>query len=94
VLEGKNCFLRNISTGQSKSYGFFASRFVEATDSQAAVDTAIQIIKDELYSQELLKNTPIDPPTILVEKVCNVASFDPSVPTKGFTFYIDDTSLN
>lgn len=88
VLEGRNCLMRNIGNNATDKYGFFASRYVEAECVDAAQRIAVQEIKDELIG--IVKNELSNPPLILIEETRSVTDFDPSVATKGFTFYVDE----
>jgi hypothetical protein len=90
VIEGGNCMLRNTQENQVKKFGFFASRYVEAKDDKVAQELAMQIVKEELYSQNLIENSRFDPPTFVIDETRSVMAFTPSISTSGFTFYAEE----
>jgi hypothetical protein len=55
-INGQN-FLIHME-GQIAKYGFFTTRFVEATDSTAAENTAVQMIRETQRLRELVRNAP------------------------------------
>lgn len=63
---------------------------MEANDPNLAEQMAIEAVEAELRLEDIIENKSSDPPRILVEEIRCVESFDPSIATKGFTFYMDD----
>ncbi len=87
MLEGRNIYLNR---GRIERMGFFTTRWVEAISKDEAEKMAVELVNQELEALGILRNSPEDPPTFVVEKVREVDSFgDFIVPGKGFTFFQD-----
>ena len=80
-IRGRN-FL--IKTGNTvKKNGFLATRFVEADDRAAAVETAMDSLRAELKNATL--NDKADPPAVEIEEVSELYYFKENSPDgKGF----------
>jgi hypothetical protein len=61
--------------GRLAKHGFFTTRFVEAADSAAAENAAVQMIRDTQRLRDLVRNAPDDPPIMDVTSVIELASF-------------------
>ncbi len=62
--------------GHPAKHGFFTIRFVEAADSAAAENSAVQLIRETQRLRDLVRNAPDDPPVMDVISVVEVKSFD------------------
>jgi hypothetical protein len=62
--------------GRTAKHGFFTARFVQAADSAAAENTAVQITRETQRVRDLVQNAPGDPPVMDVTSVVELASFD------------------
>lgn len=87
LVEGRNCLIV-LDADVKKRCGFYSTRFVEAGDTHAAEQVAIELIREELKG--ILCNDPSSPPLVRVDEINEVASFgDNLTPGKGFTWYIE-----
>lgn len=87
VVEGVNIYLNR---GRIERMGFFTTRWVEALKNDEAEKSAIELVKQELETMDVLCNSPQDPPTFSIDKVREIDSFDGfMVPGKGFSFFPD-----
>jgi hypothetical protein len=85
-INGQN-FLIHME-GQIAKYGFFTTRFVEATDSTAAENTAVQMIRETQRLRELVRNAPDDPPVMDVIGITEMESVDGTGSREpGFAWY-------
>ena len=89
-LHGKN-FLFNLD-GELKKYGFYATKFVEAENSQEAEKIAIILIRQNPNLRNTILNENADRPKINLEEVkeINFLKFFAKKSTTGFTFYLED----
>ncbi len=86
-IEGKNFLIER--NGETKKRGFYAARFIEASDMSAATGMAMNSFREELKG--LVLNDPDDPPAMKVIDVRDVYFFeetmvfgDIELPPKGF----------
>ena len=89
-LHGEN-FLFNLD-GELKKYGFYATKFVEAENSQEAEKIAIILIRQNPNLRNTILNENADRPKINLEEVkeINFLKFFAKKSTTGFTFYLED----
>jgi len=64
LINGAN-FLIDMDDRIAK-FGFFTTRFVEATDADAAENTAVRMIREAQRLRDLVRNAPDDPPVMYV----------------------------
>lgn len=62
--------------GRMAKCGFFTTRFLESTDSAAAENSAVQMIRETRRLRDLVRNIPDDPPFMDVTSVIELESFD------------------
>ena len=62
--------------GRIAKYGFFTTRFVEATNADAAENAAVQMIRETQRLRDLVRNAPGDPPVMDVTGITAMESFD------------------
>ncbi len=89
-LHGKN-FLFNLD-GELKKYGFYATKFVEAENPQAAEKIAVILIHQSPNLRETVLNESTDRPKINlkeIEEVSFLKFFANKTKTK-FSFYPED----
>jgi hypothetical protein len=89
-LHGEN-FLLNLD-GELKKYGFYATKFVEAENSQAAEKIAVILIHQSPNLREIVRNESKDRPKINlkeIEEVSFLKFFTNKTKTK-FSFYPED----
>ena len=85
-VEGTNFAIREEEKQAITKFGFFATRFVEAKDSEDAEIQTVNLIRDELKSVVL--NDRSDPPMIYVEEIQEIKDFgDLLIPGSGCTWY-------
>lgn len=70
-----------------KETGFYATRFVEAPDEDAAVASTLTIITEELSDMKMYADSSSIEAVKVVE---DAAGYDQYAPGGGFTFYSDD----
>jgi hypothetical protein len=88
-INGNNCVLN--MDGNIGIYGFYANRFVEAPDEKQAEYEALEQIKTDDNIQSTLLNKQDYPPTLFVEEIEELDSFDDSEAlNKGVTWYPED----
>lgn len=86
LINGANFLIE--MDGRIAKYGFFTTRFVEATDADAAENTAVQMIRETQRLRDLVRNAPDDPPVMDVIGISEQESFNGiknQVP--GFAWY-------
>jgi len=76
VINGEN-FLVEMD-GVIEKHGFFTVRSVSADDPAAAESMAVQVLRDDQKLRGLIKNTPDDPPTMSVNEIIEIETFDPN----------------
>ena len=87
LVEGAN-FLVQMET-ETKKYGFFTTRFVEAWDEDEAESKVVEMLRVEL--KMLVQNEKADSPLMFVEEVEEINSFDGiNLPSDGFAWYPDE----
>ncbi len=74
LINGANFLIE--MDGRIAKYGFFTTRFVEATDADAAENTAVQMIRETQRLRDLVRNAPDDPPVMDVTDITEMESFD------------------
>jgi hypothetical protein len=62
--------------GNLAKYGFLTFRLIEAGDSRAAENAAIQMIREDQELQSILRNATGDPPFMDVKESAEVESLD------------------
>jgi hypothetical protein len=62
--------------GRMAKHGFFTTRFIEAADSGAAENAAVQMIRETQRLRDLVRNAPDDPPVMDVTEIDQMESFD------------------
>src|SRR3989344_575971 len=87
-LNGKNFWLR--MNGSPGRFGFYTTRYVEATDAREAELVAVQLIRDDPELRGVI-NERADPPMIHAEEIIPVPVPDAKVPNAGYTFYPEET---
>lgn len=86
LIEGRNCLI--VLDAEVKRCGFYCTRFIEAEDTHAAGQVAIELIREELKG--IICNDLSSPPLMRVDEIQEVASFgDNLTPGKGFTWYLE-----
>ena len=86
-LEGRNV-LADLG-GERRRYGFYTTRFVEALREAEASHLAQRSVVEEFAA--IIQNEPADPPTITVEEVTELASFDGlPVPGTGASWFPEE----
>jgi hypothetical protein len=68
--------------------GFFTTRIVDAQTDEAATTVAMDLIRKELAAQGI-ENDANRPIALSLDEVFEVDDLDPSISSKGFTFYDD-----
>jgi hypothetical protein len=87
LLEGGNLW---IGINNPEKLGYFTTRYVEGRDENEAMERARLLVNSEISATLVLLNDPSDPPTLAVNEVIQILSFDGKpVPGKGFTFFPD-----
>ena len=85
LIEGNNVLMNQQGI---QRFGFFATRYVKAKDSETASQQAIASAKKELFSTESLLNETGDPPVFEVSEVSPIETFKGlNSSGEGFTFY-------
>jgi hypothetical protein len=89
-LHGEN-FLLNLD-GELKKYGFYATKFVKADNSQEAGKIAVILIRQNPNLRDTVLNEKTDRPTINMEEIkeVNFLKFFAEKSKTGFTFYPED----
>jgi hypothetical protein len=89
-IHGTN-FLVKFS-GQPKKVGFYTTRFVRAANAEAAVDIAVQMLRDQESLRESVLNKPSDRPQLHVEKMfeADLAGDEPEPRQVGLVWYAED----
>lgn len=88
LVDVKNFYMANDGNIGNDRLGFFATRCIEAQNSQEAEKTAVSFVKQE-YSK-LCANAVDNPPVIYVQEVKEVKDFGKClVPGRGGSFYPD-----
>ena len=85
-VRGEN-FLINID-GKEQKHGFYTTIFVEAKDEEDAEQRSIRLLRDDPKLQESTLNNKSDSPTMYVEEIEELESFDGlNLPRIGFSFF-------
>ena len=85
-VRGEN-FLIDID-GNEKKLGFYTTIFVEAKDEEDAEQRSIRLLRDDPKLQESTLNNKSDSPTMYVEEIEELESFDGlNLPRIGFSFF-------
>ena len=84
-IRGEN-FLMEVN-GKLSRYGFYTTRFVEASDSSGAEIAAVTAIKKDPKLWDTVRNPKNDSPMIYVEEIIPIDSSDSKAVAAGFTFY-------
>jgi hypothetical protein len=87
MVEGNGCLVE--IDGVLQRLGFYATRFIESEDDEAARTVAMDSVWAEL--QPWLQNPPDFPPTLTIESVDETARV---VSSPGFTWYPDEENSN
>ena len=86
LVEGRNC-LQAIE-GKEKRLGFFATRIVEAGDTTASKEKALNVVETELTGK--LLNHADDPPEFSVSEVTEHSkTLEDIEAAGGFTWYLE-----
>ena len=92
MMEGRNVCLKIAGTDLGGRLGFFTTRWVEADGPEAASNTALNMVRQEL-ARRRLENEPSDPPLLTVTEVNELKSFDEVIPPgEGFTFFPEENN--
>jgi hypothetical protein len=92
-LRGVNFFLK--MDGEAKRCGFYTTRYVEAGDRDQAEQRAVDAFRDEGRLRGLVLNDPSDPPTLFVEEIVEIESFDGIESlTPSLVFFPDEPSAH
>ena len=86
IIEGRNVYIRLEEA--TNRVGFFATRFIESENREAAEETALALIKSELL--DVILNERSNPPVMLIEDVMEVNSFDEDNSGSGFTWFPEE----
>ena len=91
-LEGTNVCLMIEGDPPNRRYGFYTTRWLEASDENAASETALRMVKLELDERKASGQEARDLPRIWVSEIFEVDTFKEIVaPGQGFTFFpVDD----
>jgi hypothetical protein len=85
-VRGEN-FLINID-GKEQKLGFYTTVFVEAKDEEDAEQRSIQLLRDDKKLRESTLNKKSDSPTMCVEEIEELESFDGfKLSRVGFSFF-------
>jgi hypothetical protein len=84
TVNGEN-FLLDVE-GTLAKHGFFTHRCVTAANPDEAERTAIEVVRQDERLRPLVKNSADDPPTMKLEAIAELGTFDPDCP-KGFVWY-------
>ena len=87
-LEGRNVLVEDLQSREKKRMGFFASRLVDATSEQDALEKSKSLVKQELADQAVLQD-PVRPLQLIVEEIVRADESTARAPSRGFTFYPD-----
>ena len=84
-LEGANLLMEIQGV---RRFGFFATRYVEGNDVDAAANCALALIRAELAATGAILNNEDDPPTAKITGMEKIGFFErPDALAKGFTFF-------
>ena len=86
-MNGRNFWLE--FEGEPRKVGFYTTRFVEAQDSQAAENFAIQMLRSDSTLQRVL-NDHSDPPIIYAEEVEESVQKHQEYGNTGYSFYPEE----
>ncbi len=74
--------------GNPKKFGFYTTRYVEAENSEAAEQKAVDIIRNDKEFMGVIINEAGDQPMVYLDQLYEVESFEnESVPGQGYTFF-------
>jgi hypothetical protein len=78
--------------GEPKKMGFYATCFVDASDTKAAEDLAVQMLRDRKSLRDVVLNDRADPPRMYVENIAEGdLAFDEIQRTQpGLVWYAED----
>ena len=86
LIRGEN-FLINFD-GKKQRLGFYTTVFVEAENEDDAEQRSIGLLRTDSKLRESTLNRKADPPTMYVEEIEEVESFDGLTPPRtGFSFF-------
>jgi len=89
LLNGRN-FWMNLENTFGR-FGFYTWRYVEAQTSEEAERLAVDLVRGEETLRSAVLNASSDPPTIYVEEIDELESFDGITPPgAGRTWYRED----
>lgn len=89
ILEGRNFLLD--ANGEIQKYGFYATRYVEASTPDEAERNAVQTIRGDSLLTDSVMNENADPPMIYLDSLDVLSSFDGvNAPGNGYSFYMDE----
>ncbi len=86
MIKGRNCWIS--ANDKVKRLGFFTFRVVSAESFANAGIAALQLVRDEEWFRNNLKNAVFDPPVIEIDKTTEVQPGDG--PGPGFIWFPDD----
>ena len=89
TLQGRN-FLLDLE-GQTRRYGFYTTRFVEAEDEAAAELAAVALVRDEPDLRDAVLNSRDDPPMLYMSGIQEIAPMPEQA--KGHTFYPEEEDV-
>ena len=87
VIQGRGL---KIPSGDHFVVGFFATRLVESDSIENTKYTAIENIRNELQTDEILRTNTSNEFEFLIDNIEKIGFFDmifKTFPRKGFTFY-------
>ena len=87
MLKGEN-FVMKLS-GKQTVHGFYTTRYVEATSEDDAEMKAVELIREDNYLRERVRNPKSDLPMIYLKEIEMLASHSGEAGS-GYTFYSDD----
>ncbi|MDX1944406.1 MAG: hypothetical protein SFU86_03290 [Pirellulaceae bacterium] len=89
MIHGHN-FLTEVD-GARQRMGFYTQVFVEADDEGDAEARAVDVLRQDSKLREGVLNSPDDRPSMSVEEIEQVASFDGcTLPRTGLAFYVEE----
>ena len=88
LIRGENFLIQ--AEGKIEKFGFYTSRWVEATSPTEGEKSVIELIKQDSSLKGVILNPERDPPVLYVEEINEIESFagvDP--PGSGYSFFAE-----
>ena len=79
-------------SGEVKRFGFYTTRFVEASNSNKAEERALELIRNDPELRSQVLNTPHDPPMIYTEEMVEIEEDEVPEVQRGFSFFPAETN--